>query len=84
MPDPEVLSSGGAQEILAILVAALFAALAAVVKVYLSDRGKWDEKYSSHVTEHTKKLEELHKQTLDIALKTQQAILKLGESDEQV
>ena len=81
--DPTVLSSGTAQEILAVVVAMLLASLAWVVRTYLADRTRLEKRNSELLSLHAQKLEELHGRTLEIALKTQKAILKLGEPNEE-
>ena len=68
----EHLSSGNAQQILAVIVGLLLAALVWVIRLHLTERGAWEAK-----------LEKLHEQTLGIALKVQRTILKLGEMPEE-
>tara|TARA_Y100000310_G_C20489826_1_gene718636 strand:- start:637 stop:906 length:270 start_codon:yes stop_codon:yes gene_type:complete len=81
--DPSLLSNGNVQEVLAVIVAMLFAALAWVVRTYLVDRTRLEKRNSELLSLHAQKLEELHGRTLEIALKTQKAILKLGEPNEE-
>ena len=80
--DPGILSDGNVQEVLAVVIALLLAALAWLVKIYLADRTNLEKRNSELLLTHSKKLEELHGKTLEIALKTQKAILKLGETQD--
>ena len=67
----DALSSGTAQEILAVAVGLLIAALTWLIRLHLKERSAWE-----------RKLEELHDKTLGIALKVQETIIRLGESQE--
>jgi len=78
--DTSVLSDGNVQEILALIVILLLTALAWLVKIYLADRTGLEKRNSELLSQHSEKLEDLHGKTLEIALKTQKAILKLGET----
>ena len=81
--DTSVLSNGNVQEVLAVVVAILIGALALLVRVYLADRTSLEKRNSELLLTHSEKLEELHGKTLDIALQTQKAILKLGETQDE-
>ena len=81
--DTSVLSNGNVQEVLAVVVAILIGALAWLVRVYLADRTSLENRNSELLLTHSEKLEELHGKTLDIALQTQKAILKLGETQDE-
>lgn len=80
--DTSVLSDGNVQEVLAVIVLLLLGALAWLVKIYLSDRTELEKRNSELLSLHSQKLEDLHGRTLEIALKTQKAILKLGETQD--
>tara|TARA_Y100001938_G_C7892604_1_gene330492 strand:+ start:313 stop:582 length:270 start_codon:yes stop_codon:yes gene_type:complete len=81
--DTTVLSNGNVQEVLAVVVAILIGALAWLVRIYLADRTSLEKRNSELLLTHSEKLEELHSKTLEIALKTQKAILKLGETHDE-
>ena len=81
--DTSILSNGNVQEVLAVVVVFLLAALAWLVKIYLADRTTLEKRNSELLSTHNQKLEELHGKTLEIALKTQKAILKLGETQDE-
>lgn len=83
LPDTQALSSGTAQEVLAFVVAGLMASVAFTVRLYLKDRAQWESTHRDLLTTHAAKLEDLHRTTLDIALKSQRAILALGELDDE-
>tara|TARA_Y100000310_G_scaffold189515_1_gene189496 strand:+ start:588 stop:818 length:231 start_codon:yes stop_codon:yes gene_type:complete len=68
----EALASGSAQQILAVLVGLLITALVWIVRLHLQERATWE-----------RKLESLHDKTLDVALKVQKTIIKLGEIPEE-
>ena len=68
----EALASGTEQQILAVVVGLLVAALTWVVRLHLKERAQWETKF-----------ERLHEQTLGIALKVQSTIIKLGETQEE-
>ena len=80
--DTGVLSDGNVQEVLAVIVLLLLGALAWLVKIYLADRTTLEKRNSELLSLHSQKLEDLHGKTLEIALKTQSAILKLGETQD--
>ena len=80
--DTSVLHNGNVQEVLAVVLLLLFAALTWLTKVYLTDRTRLEHRNSELLSLHAAKLEELHGKTLEIALKTQKAILKLGETQD--
>ena len=80
--DTSVLSNGNVQEVLAVVLLLLFAAFTWLTKVYLTDRNRLEQRNSELLSDHAKKLEQLHGKTLEIALKTQKAILKLGETQD--
>ena len=67
----EALASGTEQQILAVVVGLLVAALTWVVRLHLKERAAWEQKF-----------EKLHEQTLGVALKVQATIIKLGETQE--
>ena len=67
----EALGTGTGQQILAVVVGLLVAALTWVVRLHLKERALWESKF-----------EKLHEQTLGVALKVQSTIIKLGETQE--
>ena len=81
--DTQALASGTAQEVLAFVVAALLAALLFTVRLYLKDRAAWEKTHRELLKLHAGKLEDLHRTTLDIALKSQRAILALGDIQDE-
>lgn len=68
----EALGNGTEQQILAIVVGLLVAALTWVVRLHLKERAMWEAKF-----------EKLHEQTLGVALKVQKTIIKLGDMPEE-
>lgn len=68
----EALSSGSAQQILAVVVGLLIAALTWIVRLHLQEQALWQAKF-----------DKLHETTLGIALKVQRTIIRLGEIPEE-
>ena len=79
----ETLGSGSSQQILAVIVGGLIAALAWLVRLHLKERSEWEKRDRETAAANTAKLESLHEKTLGIALKVQKTILALGDSPEE-
>lgn len=79
----EALASGTAQEILAVVVGLLIAALVWTVRTHLEERKEWEARERASSAENSAKLEALHEKTLGIALKVQRTILRLGDMPEE-